>query len=527
MKNKCFTEKCKNIIWLIFFLQMFWNIICILLFSDYIQYYVKKKFVVNNITASVIGILILLFLQPLVAKIPVKFKNFICLYIDKIILYISIIFFFIQIYLIYNYYFMTDWDVGLYIIPNVENIVNGSFELLSNDYFSRYNNNLLLLFIFSFVRRLDIAFGILDTSVGLMGLIIFQCIICMITGWLTYKITKKITHRICSALGAWIIYILLIGFSPWFSIPYSDATGLLFPILLIYVYVCEKQGEKQVIQNWFVMAIISVLGFKIKPQTIIIFIAILITEFFEIFSLNKQKYVLYLKKAIAILFGIIIALKISDICISTLNFQLDDEQAFSWEHYAMMGLNDKYNGGYNQEDINYSASFNTKKERQKANLYIAKNRLKEFGFVGLVKHLTKKTLTNFGDGTFAWGAEGSFFYETYEDKNQFMSPLLKSVYYLNGSNYYVWATIEQSCWIFVLIGIMGLLNDSKSKSRLFTFMLSLLGLMIFELIFEPRARYLFTYVPVFIILSISGWNQVIIISKRELNCWSRKVYRKI
>lgn len=41
-------------------------------------------------------------------------------------------------------------------------------------------------------------------------------------------------------------------------------------------------------------------------------------------------------------------------------------------------------------------------------------------------------------------------------------------------------------------------------------MLSILGLTLFELLFEARARYLFTYAPLYIILAIYGFQNIIL-----------------
>ncbi len=39
-------------------------------------------------------------------------------------------------------------------------------------------------------------------------------------------------------------------------------------------------------------------------------------------------------------------------------------------------------------------------------------------------------------------------------------------------------------------------------------LLSVIGLTLFELLFEARARYLFTYVPIYIILALYGFQFV-------------------
>ena len=47
-------------------------------------------------------------------------------------------------------------------------------------------------------------------------------------------------------------------------------------------------------------------------------------------------------------------------------------------------------------------------------------------------------------------------------------------------------------------------QDDAQVGLLLVMMLSVIGLTAFELIFEARARYLFTYAPVYILLGIGG-----------------------
>ena len=45
--------------------------------------------------------------------------------------------------------------------------------------------------------------------------------------------------------------------------------------------------------------------------------------------------------------------------------------------------------------------------------------------------------------------------------------------------------------------------------------LSLVGIMLFELLFEARARYIFTYVPIYILMACGSANRVIEKTKDE------------
>ena len=119
-------------------------------------------------------------------------------------------------------------------------------------------------------------------------------------------------------------------------------------------------------------------------------------------------------------------------------------------------------------------------------------------------------LIAYSDGTFAWGMEGVFFYQLYDCPNNAAAPFMRSLFYRNGDNYMVFVTLEQFVWILVLLLCMcSSFSMVKGKrNELLLLMLSLIGLTIYLLLFEVRARYLYTYVPIFCILAASGKQQI-------------------
>ena len=138
-----------------------------------------------------------------------------------------------------------------------------------------------------------------------------------------------------------------------------------------------------------------------------------------------------------------------------------------------------------------------------------RKRLEDYGPAGLLEHLEKKLLSNYGDGTWAWGAEGAFYTEILENKNQGMSPFLKSVYYYGEDRYTYFCSYSQMVWILLLAGcFLAFLFRKEDRGRKgFIIMLSLVGLTLFELIFEARARYLYCYVPLYLLLGSWGLEQ--------------------
>lgn len=71
----------------------------------------------------------------------------------------------------------------------------------------------------------------------------------------------------------------------------------------------------------------------------------------------------------------------------------------------------------------------------------------------------------------------------------------------------------QVCWMVCLLGMVGVFFHKATTQieliLLRTMMIGVMGLVAFELLFEARARYLFTFTPIFIILSITGWMRIV------------------
>ena len=78
----------------------------------------------------------------------------------------------------------------------------------------------------------------------------------------------------------------------------------------------------------------------------------------------------------------------------------------------------------------------------------------------------------------------------------------------------------QIIWMGTLFFNIFSFNKEK-KEIIYIMQLSVLGLTLFELLFEARARYLFAYAPVYIILAVIGFNNVYEIIKKEVVKWKK------
>lgn len=314
---------------------------------------------------------------------------------SKYIVYIALALFAIQVYSTWNYYFYTDWDSAtLTMFANA--FAHGEDVSWLSWYFSRCPNNILLGIIFAGIERIVHFMGL--HSLEYFSLIVVQCAIVSITGVLLFKIIIRLLDNEIFAYLGYILYILIVGLSPWVSIPYSDAMGLFFPTMIYYLYI-NRNNCKNSLVVWMNIVIFAWIGYKIKPQVFIVFIGIVLIE---ILSFIKEKTV-YKKTIIGILLGIIIAEFGVNTLINKVPLTIDENQSFGIEHYFMMGMNPDAMGVYSEEDVQFSSSFLSKELRKKTDLREAFMRINQMGVTGCVKQGIRKTLTNYNDGTFCWG----------------------------------------------------------------------------------------------------------------------------
>ena len=126
------------------------------------------------------------------------------------------------------------------------------------------------------------------------------------------------------------------------------------------------------------------------------------------------------------------------------------------------------------------------------------------GAGGYLQHLIKKNLATYNDGTFAYGREGNF-YASIPEENGSLDHTLRHIFYMGGTHYPILATIEHILWLFVLIGIcFCIIPGTKEPYGENYIALALLGVSLFLLLFEGRARYLYQFSPLFVVLAAVG-----------------------
>ena len=497
-----FKESFFSILYIVMIISIV--LICIIL-PNKIQYPNKNEYYIDNILSIPIGIAFFIGFYYIACLFKNKKK-------DRMLIIISCIFTLVLFLLARNYSFKTDWDAGG-MLENAQLISENKYDLLENKYYSRYPNNILITKIFSIAYKIA---NFTKISDGYNYILLLNCFIYSWTGFLLYKITNYLLNNDNIALMAWMIYVLLIGFSPWIIIPYSDSISLGIVSLEAFLFfnVIKYKNEKRLI---FIIALIflSIFGYYIKPQNIIIVIAMSIISILEIFK-KRKNYNIKIKQicfySIPIIITTILSLFIVKYIINTSGFKINKEMKYGISHFLMMGWNEKRGGIWDEKDVVFSRSFNTCEERNKANIKVFKSRIKEMGFTGVINQMVKKTLINYNDGSFAYGREGKIFLEDYNTGNIQLRKMLTNIYKNKGRYFLLFKQIMQILWITTLF--FSIFSFSKSK-KIQILQLSIIGITLFELIFEARARYLFAYAPVYIIIACVGFENLILFFRKK------------
>lgn len=443
----------------------------------------------------------------------------------RVVLIGTIILIVLQLFIIAGARFIAGWDV--WFITNIG-------DTTQIEYFSRYPNQLFLYGAFTGFAHFLQALGISNYYLGLICLSSLSVAACVP---MTAYIAKRMAgHAV--GYGAFVLSAVMCGLSPWIMVPYSDTFGMFFTVFILWCYVClDKQVQNQDEQTsalagvhvnaridartccrWFLMGLAVVIGYAIKPTVIFVFVAIVVIELIQWLASfaphgsrgsqsSKDPYDLR-KTATAIVacaFGIVLAFALTSI-VKNSTYDVNENAAFSATHFLMMGANPVSGGVWSVSDVEFSDAANTPEERSRVNLAEFKNRVMAMDLPQANMFLLKKLLTNFADGTFAWEIEGDFYIQiigTNEAVLNFYG--ISSDASLDNNTF---APLSQVLWLFVLAGCVLIVLGRRPLKAETVIALTLLMLSAFLMLFEARARYLFLYLPFFIILGTIGWNRL-------------------
>lgn len=454
-----------------------------------------------------------------------------------------VLLFLAQLIVIHGAWFYSGWDI--------EFITN--MDIPERSYFSAYPNQLFLAGTFRILAELSRYLGVYPPYVFLlMGSSLCVCISIFLTALIAYKLMTP-----AHAYGVLLLAILLIGCNPWFLIPYSDTYAMPFVVIPFFVMsYCRPRFLRAFFVVFFVL-----IGMFIKPTVIFVGLTI------GLFALQRLAVVAWSRGALASsvqargvqargVFATKFLVCVVAACLAGLSayaiksrvcaritpelVSLDSNRTFGITHFLMMGTNPTSFGSFSYDDVVLSFTCANASERTAVNLSTWKSRLADLGARGYIALLGRKSLSNYMDGSFGWNMEGDFVKEIIGDNEYLLrwfgiesasenaSESASENASENASNSQLTASIEPFCYlaqILWFITIFGALacpykqQNSHSRNVWISqstncMMIAILMLSMFLMIFECRARYLFLYTPLFVILAMSGYARLLSLGER-------------
>lgn len=486
---------------------LFIIIFIIVVFVDRnVEYMGTNVSIFPNISVLIIGLVFFfLFSVGKRKKIEIHFSA-------KSILIIHILLIVVQVIFAYSIYFYTGWDAST-IRNTAFQMVEHSDKLIESFqmYYSYHVNQTTIAVFLSIIMKFFFDFGVANYYFGTVLVSVF--FVWLSSLFLTLSV-RKISKSDTTTLFAFILFLFLGALSPWITIPYSDTYAILFPSLALFLYVYTRE-TRWFYPAMFLISLASVFGALIKPQTIIVLIAVVIVEIIEAFKHWKKGVLIFSVMLISILFAQKITNEVYYKSIYTYDFGIIQGRNFTYTHYLMMGLNPVTYGVYSIDDTELSYGTGSVEEREAKNWEVIQERIQDYGVLGYLDFSMHKILTNFNDGTFAWNGEGGFYAHIFEPTTP-LSNFLRTLYYIDAPLLFVFFQITQWLWLLILGLIpLNLLNTDKSNKGKLVIVLSVIGISFFTHLFEARARYLFLYLPFFVAAASLGFETLINRFKKE------------
>ncbi len=393
----------------------------------------------------------------------------------------------------------------------------GEGKIGEDVYYSVYPNNIPIVWLLHriYAKALTMPnYPYFPEFLWVQILCVMESVTGVVLGIATYIATKKAVPVIVSGF----LFLAICGVSPWTIIPYTDSFTILFPVLVLCLYTIYTKMESNL--KYILIPFIEILGIAggiLKVTNYIVLFAIVLVEIARCFFDIKKRW-----KALIVIILLCVGMFFSqkmmnDKFIKDTGAEINYTVSVGWPHYFYMGLMDGSTGSYNSDAIAILGNYETKRERQKDELRLAGEIIKGRTFSQNANFALKKMVMTYNDGSFSWNCEGAMRKTEYRSISESsLKPAMRDFFWGGGKNLKAFLTYSQCIWLFMLLGVPGaffagndLIKMKKDNALwLSAAFLSLLGLFIFLLLFETRARYMISYLPLYIFVSTLGYQKM-------------------
>lgn len=390
------------------------------------------------------------------------------------------------------------WDPGE-VHRAAEELARG-LPVSNSDYFRLCPNNapLTLLLVPPLWAAVKLGLGVPYVALPYVDAVILNLT--------AYLATRCVYHLTRSRTARWFAAALSMGWialSPYILYPYTDVYVILFPLLVLWVWLADRRP----LRRWLLISLLSFIGYAIKPTALIVFIALVLLEALRFLAGRHSPARLRWAAALlcVVVIGAVPGLAFQRLSVQALTGTAKPEEQLSLTHYLMLGMNGDTYGGHSDGDVIFSKSYATLAERQPANLQKARERLCSRSLTENLHFFAVKAYKAYADGSFA--AHPSFIHLEIPERTDGLSTFLRSLYMKKSTCGAHCVTIAQFAWLGVLTLCAYAAVVQRRRPVVAVICLTLMGLTLYLLLFEVWPRYLFLYAPFFVILSALAFDR--------------------
>lgn len=358
--------------------------------------------------------------------------------------------------------------------------------------------------------------------------VIVGCLMVTAAGFCCCEMVRKLTNNPAAVRMTFVLYLLTAGICPWKYIPYTDSYVILFPVLclLLYLYSRDRRSMAGRLVLCFLACFSGAVGGLIKPNANIAVLAVLGMEGVDfltavIWRLKNRKGIMEEDKGkhricfagVSLLLNLLFACALyggADLymehIIRETGHIYNEELEKTPQYIFFMGTNELTTGSFTIEDYGVFGEFqDSKADRNAACLERAWERIRERGPVGTLYFCLKKLVKSFNDGSFAW--TDVRYYEPFPEDlthNNAAADFLRSLFMPEGARQAWYDTFAELVWIFILLGVPGMVLEKENRGQYSVFAVFIIGLLLYLMLFESGARYLYIFLPVFVAVSVCG-----------------------
>lgn len=504
---------------------------CVLFIGNYMPYYdeVKANILVPNVILTLIALIaaaVCVWLLARGGKIQMTKRAWHLTDLALVFLFIGFYFFCLWLSRETTFDMSVDQGIVREAAKDVAHDVPFGYQFV----FSMNYNNLPITYVLGQLYRLAENWTWFHHDPEYLW-VITGCLMVTFAGFCCCEIVKRMTRNIVAVLITFLLYLATVGMSPWKAIPYTDSYGIPFAVLCIWLYLCSRDCRRLWSRMiWLLLALLAgTVGGWMKPSIFIVVLAVLCAEGVRLLETvirwirsRDAGETLLLKKDVPaaaglLCFGLAAASLFylgkeaaTDYVVADIELDYNEEIEATAQYFFFMGTKELTTGGFSTEDYGIFGEFQfSKADRNAACMERAWERIRERGVLGTVYFCLKKLVKSFNDGTFAWTYV--LFYEPFPEYLQHdtrVAGYLRSLFMAGGANQSKYDTLAELVWIFTLMGVPWFVRTVRRKDSCEVFPILVTGILLYLMLFESGARYVYVFLPVFVAMSVCGLSEV-------------------